>query len=298
MTRQSDLDQAMRQWMALGPTAVRDAVIEAALDETRTTRQLGAGFAPWRYLTMATTPIDREGRSYTPVIVAAAALLLAAAIGAYLVMRPDVGVGGPQSTRIFTEADVQSLVDAPRALSAELVPAEIPAGFQFIQSDNRNDALHLVLGYVTVQESESAPISVEMKTGLESARTRFYDAVGPSGEATPVTTPGGSSFTVLAATYTDEQAAANAFDGFVAAFGFWNFDAAAESWAHDDEGAIFASSLLSGTHGRCFMLSPNDPCPQEVRVWRSNNMIVTVLQEGQGDVTADELVAVLDAEVD
>lgn len=298
MTPQSDLDQALRQWMATGPTAVRDAVIEAALDETRTTRQRGAGFAPWRYLTMATTPIDRERRSLAPIIVAAAALLLAAAIGAYLVMRPDVGVGGPQSSRIYTEADVQSLVDAPRTLSAELVPAEIPAGLQFVQSDNRNDALHLVLGYVTAPESESAPISLQMKKGLESARTRFYDAVGPAGQAAPVTTADGSSFTVLAATYTDANAAANAFDGFVAAFEFWNFDAVPESWAHGDEGAIFASSLLTRTHGRCFMLSPNDPCPQEVRIWRSNNMIVTVLHEGQGDVTADELVALLDAEVD
>ncbi len=292
MTARDDLDQALSRWMADGPSVVRDAVIDVALDEARHTRQRGGRFAPWRYLTMTATPVGREGRSFAPAI-AAAALLLAVAIGAFIVARPDIGIGNFGEPRVYTEDDIVAVVTTPDALTAALVRADVPADFDFFASGSPYDALHLAVGHPAMPSDQRLAITTIMYVGIDEAAITFYDSIGSDGQAVPVGDQGGASMTVLAATYDDAAAADLAFESFVTAYETWEFAAGMEAWDHGDEGAMFPYSLPTDSHGRCFMLQ-SEPCPQELRVWRQDNLIVTVLQEGEGNVAAEEIVALAD----
>ena len=292
MSPQPNLDSALSRWMADGPSVVRDGVIDAALEETRKTRQRGARFAPWRYLTMTATPIRREGRSFAPVL-AAAALLLAVAVGGFLLVRPDIGIGDLRGSRVYTRDDIIAVVTAPDTLSGELTRADLPSGFEFFGSDSPYDALHLAVGHPAMPQALRQDIVTTMYRDIDQAAITFYDSVGPDGRPVPIAEPGGTSMAVLAATYADEAAADAAFESFVSAYETWEYAAPMEAWDHGDEGAVFPYSLPLDAHGRCFMFG-NDPCPQELRVWRQENLIITVLQEGEGSVTAEEMVALID----
>lgn len=287
MTRPIDLDDALSQWLANGPETVRDAVISAALDEVGHTPQRGAGFAPWRYLTMATTPIRRERAPMTTIVFAAAALLIAAALGTFVVLRPDIGIGEPAASRVFTEDDAAAIVGAPRALSGSLSELDLPPDYSSI------DPLHLVLGNSDVT-SETRAIEATLAQGIESRQLVMYDRLTEDGEVVGVDQPGGASLTVMAATYVDEAAADAAFGAFVDGYDTWGFAGGREAWEHGDEAVMYPYSLPVRSHGRCFINNPFDPCPQELRVWREGNLIVSVLQEGDSGVKAVEVVALID----
>jgi hypothetical protein len=288
MSRHVDIDQALSRWMADGPSVVRDAVIDAALDEARHTRQRGARFAPWRYLSMTATPIRREGRSFAPVL-AAAALLLVVATGAFLFIRPDLGIGDLGGSRVYTRDEVEALAAVPESIPG-LVPADVSGSGPY-------GGLHLPAGHPSLPVETYERFQALLYEGVTAAPLRFYDVVGASGDAVPVTEPGGSTITLVVASYRDELAAATAFGHFIAAYETWEFAAASETWDHGEEGVVFPYSLPADAHGRCFQLgTADDACPQELRVWRQDNLIVTVLQEGNAGVKAEDVVAAIDAE--
>lgn len=289
MTRPIDIDRALSQWLATGPETVRDAVIFDALGEVRHTRQRGARFAPWRYLTMATTPIGRERAPLTTIVFAAAALLIAAALGTFVLLRPDIGIGEPPAVRLFTADDATAIVNAPSALTGDLVAVVMTPAEASI------DPLHLVLGNSGGTGVAGRDIETALAGGIASREIVMYDRVTASGEPRPVTEPDGASLTVMAATYVDETSATAAFAAFVDGYDTWEFEGGREAWDHGDEAVVYPYSLPARAHGRCFMLNiALDPCPQELRVWRQDNLIVTVLQEGDAGVTAEEAVAVID----
>jgi hypothetical protein len=296
-----DLDRALREWLTEGPTTLPDPAIDEALDVALRTRQDGARTAPWRYLTMTTRTIARQPRRMWPVAAAAAVLLFAAALGTYLVLRPDIGIGDPPPAPAFDAADVERVVDAPAALAGQLVVGEVPPAHARFVEGSAFEAVHLVLATSTLARSGQADdealrqaLSERYFTGLQSAETRFYDAVGPSGEALPVTEPDGSSFMVTAISYADSDAASAAFGALVEAYESWGFDGT-EPWEHGEESVAFTTTQMDRAHGRCYVLASTEGCLQAMRTWRSGNMVVSLLTEGDGEVSADEVVASLDA---
>ena len=297
-----DLDRALREWLIEGPTTLRDLAIDEALDEALRTRQDGAPTAPWRYLTMTTRTIARQPRRMLTVVAAAAVLFVAAALGTYLVLRPDIGIGDPPPPApAFDAADLDRVVDAPAALAGQLVVGAVPPAHARFVEGSAFEAVHLVLATSTLARSGQADdearrqaLSERYFAGLQSAETRFYDAVGPSGAALPVTEPGGSSFMVTAIAYSDSDAASAAFGALVEAYESWGFDGT-EPWTHGEESVAFASTQMDRAHGRCYVLSSTEGCLQAMRTWRTGNMVVSVLSEGDGDVSVDDVVASLDA---
>jgi hypothetical protein len=297
-----DLDRSLREWLIEGPTTLSDLAIDEALDAALRTRQDEARTAPWRYLTMTSRTIARQQRRLWPVAAAAAVLLLAAALGTYLVLRPDIGIGDPPPpTPAFDAADLEDVVDAPAALAGQLVVGTVPPDHMRFVDGSASEAVHLVLATSTLARSGQADdearrqaLSERYFTGLQSAETRFYDATGPAGEPLPVTEPDGSSFMVTAITYTDNDAAGAAFGALVEAYESWGFDGT-EPWDHGDQSVAFTTTQMDRPHGRCYVLSSTEGCLQAMRTWRTGNMVVSVLAEGEGDVSVDDVVASVDA---
>lgn len=300
MTTDHDLDRLLDRWMDVGPTVVADRVVSAAMTDIHTTRQRGGRWLPWRIPYMTTQTIDRPRSILMPIL--AALLVLAGAIGTYLALRPDVGIGQPAS-RSYTEADVNAIVEAPAARVGELTPGEVSASYRFIIEGSRAEALHVTLDNSRITHSGD-PADEELRaglmgtiyTGLQAAETRFYDAVGPGGEPEPATSDSGTSFTVIAATYTDAEAAANAHAAYVSAYETWDFEAT-EAWSHGDASAAFAFSPLDRVHARCASLGATEPCPTALRVWQDGNLVVTVIQQGSGELMLDDMVATLEGAV-
>jgi hypothetical protein len=188
--------------------------------------------------------------------------------------------------------------------SSELVLGEVSPSYEFITTGSAFEALHTVLDSSRITNIGSADdeqyredLVSRMYAGLQAAETRFYDAVGPGGDPLPATEPGGSSFTVIAAAYADSGAATDAFGAFVDPYETWDFAEGMETWTHGDQSAAFAYSAMDRTHVRCHVLSSTQPCDQGLRVWRVDNLVVTVVAQGQGAVSMDELVDTLDAAI-
>lgn len=298
MTRDPELDRLLDRWMDTGPSIVADRVIAAAMTDVHTTRQRGGPWPPRRIHAMTTRTIDRSRAVVVPLL-AAVLVLLAAGIGAYLVLRPDVGIGDTPSARTYTPADASAIAEA-LAGHAGLVTADVPASAEFMVSGSDAEALHLTMSTSPISHSgvpadEEARIGImaTLYAGLVAAETRFYDRLDGSGTATPVTTPGGASYAVIAATYTDAVAAAAAFAGFRDAYETWGFDAT-EPWAYGDESVAFAMSAMDRAHARCAHLGSTEPCATALRTWRDGNLVVTVIQQGSPDVGLDELVAAVE----
>lgn len=297
-----DLDRALREWLIEGPTTMTDRAIDEALDEALRTRQDGARTAPWRYLSMTTRTIARQPRRMWPVAAAAAVLLLAAALGTYLVLRPDIGIGDPPPPApAFDAADLDRVVDAPAGLTGQLVVGDAPPDYVRVVDGSAFEAVHLTLASSSItksgqvdDEARREALTARFYTGLQAAETRFYDAIGPSGQPLPVTEPDGSSFMVTAITYTDNDAASAAFAAIVESYETWGFDGT-EPWDHGEQSVAFTTTQMDRPHGRCYVLASIDGCLQAMRTWRTGNMVVSVLTEGDGDVSADDVVATMDA---
>ncbi len=233
MTARDDLDQALSRWMADGPSVVRDAVIDVALDEARHTRQRGGRFAPWRYLTMTATPVGREGRSFAPAI-AAAALLLAVAIGAFIVARPDIGIGNFGEPRVYTEDDIVAVVTTPDALTAALVRRT----FRRTSTSSRPAA-----GTTPCTSPSVTPRCPRISVSRSPRSCTWASTRQPSRSTTRSGRTArrfrwrsrGCKHDGPAATYDDAAAADLAFESFVTAYETWEFAAGMEAWDHGDE---------------------------------------------------------------
>jgi hypothetical protein len=302
MTPDRDFDRVLDRWMDVGPTAVSDRVIAAAMTDVQTTTQRGRPRLPRRILAMTSQTIRRPHGAAIPVLTAAA-VLAALVVGTYLVMRPDVGIGDPPSPPTHDEEDAGAAADAPTAIVG-LTAAEVPRSAEFMVSGSAVEALHITMDTSRITHSgdladEEARIEImtALYTGLESAETRFYDATDSDGTAMPVTVPGGTSIAVVAATYEDTEAAAAAFPAYVAAYETWDFDAT-EAWSHADDSVAFTLSPMDRAHARCAHLRSPEPCPTALRTWRDGNLVVTLIQQG-GDagVGLDELVTAIEAAI-
>lgn len=297
-----DFDRATREWMLDGPTTMPDAAIDEAVIRALRTPQHGAPNAPRRYLTMTAKTIERHTRPGLVPLAAAAVLLLAVALGGYALLGRGFGVGDPAPAPAVDHdaEDAAAAADAPSVLADELVVAEPPTSWGFVIDGSHFEALHLVLRTAPITTSGDADdearreaLLARMYAGLEAAETRFYDGIGPSGDPAPVTEAGGSSFMVTTATYTDAQAASDAFAAFIESYETWGFDGT-EPWDHGEESVAFGTTDMEIAHGRCFVLSSPEGCTQALRAWRTGNMVVSVLAEGEAGALTDRVVSAID----
>lgn len=230
-------------------------------------------------------------------LVAAGLGLLVVAVGAFAAVRL-LSMG---DQRLFAGADVDRVVNAPLAAIPQLVVGEVGADLDYLVTGDRFEAVDIVLRTSPITHSVNIAdeelriaLMTRLFAGLEAAKLRFYDAVDASGKALPVTAPGGSSFTILAATYADVPTAQDAYAAHVSSYETWEFGSGRESWSHGDESAAVAYGTTSRPHGRCYVLTSASGCDLRLRVFRVGNLVVTVLSEGQGPVTVDELLVAID----
>ncbi len=296
-----DLDREMRAWMLDGPTAMSDVAIDEAVGSALRTRQRGASSSARRYLSMTTRSIARSSQHRLLQLAAAAAVVLALLAGGYAFFGFEGSIGNPAPATVaeFDAADLVRAVDAPAALDG-LVVGEVPPDHAMIVEGSSFEALHLTLRTAEIthsgrveDEQLRAMLTERLYTGLVSAKTRFYDAVGPGGAALPVTEPGGSSFMVIGATYVDSEAASEAFAAYVESYETWEFEGT-EPWQHGEESVAFSTTQMDRPHGRCYVLASVEGCLQSLRVWRTGNLVVTVVAEGESSIGADDVVASID----
>jgi hypothetical protein len=173
MTRPSDFESIVQDWLEIGPTELSDRIIEAAQARIRTTQQAGRSRLPWRF------PMSQSSRIFA---ISVAALLVVVTAGV--------------SLRYLSANNGAAPTPAPSGLgsspspSARVFPTVIPSlpvtqSYPVVQPMTPGAALHLAwqTGGPSSSASLSAPaIAPDGRIWVASGRDGKFWIYSPNGK--------------------------------------------------------------------------------------------------------------------